>query len=93
MRANVAEISCCVNHNLHVSLPRMNAIGKNVKRIREKKNIGIVELAELSGISRQYIYELETGTANKPSVDVASDLASALDVSLFELLGGNKGGK
>jgi len=71
----------------------MNAIGKNVKRIREKKNIGIVELAELSGISRQYIYELETGTANKPSVDVASDLASALDVSLFELLGGNKGGK
>lgn len=55
-----------------------------VREIRRKKNLTIMQLAELSGISKSHISEIETG-AQLPSILVLCALAVALDVVPEEL--------
>lgn len=48
------------------------------KEIRESRNLTQVQVANLSGISRTMLTEIENSKAN-PSVDTAKKIASALN--------------
>jgi transcriptional regulator with XRE-family HTH domain len=52
-------------------------VGRNVRRLREKRGLTQEELADLSGFSQQYISSLEKGTRN-PTVITLFELAQAL---------------
>jgi transcriptional regulator with XRE-family HTH domain len=63
-----------------------NIFGENLRRIRKKKGLTQIELAELSGISRRVIGHYET-QAVRPSIEKTKLIAKALGVSDNELLG------
>lgn len=60
--------------------------GKNIKYIRKSKNIGVNELSRLSGVNASYISALERDEKNNPSVAILEKLASALEVSIDEIM-------
>lgn len=60
-------------------------IGKNVKKIREKKGLTQEKLAFEANLNRAYIGYIERGERN-PSTDTLAKLAKALKVSLKDLL-------
>ena len=60
-------------------------VGRNVRRIREKKGLTQERFAELSGFSQQYISGLENGRRN-PSIVTIYELAKALGVSHIDLV-------
>lgn len=55
-----------------------------VKEVRAKKNISVRRLAEISGISKTYINEVENGQKN-PTIEVLCTLAKALEVPVSDL--------
>jgi transcriptional regulator with XRE-family HTH domain len=60
-------------------------VGRNVRRIRQKKGLTQEQFSEVSGFSQQYISSLENGQRN-PTVVTVHELAVALGVSHLELL-------
>jgi len=60
-------------------------VGRNVRRIRQRKGLTQEAFAELSGYSQQYISSLEQGNRN-PTVITVFELATALGVGHLELL-------
>jgi transcriptional regulator with XRE-family HTH domain len=60
-------------------------VGRNVRRIRQKKGLTQERIAEISGFSQQYISGLEQGQRN-PTVVTIYELARALGVSYMDLL-------
>lgn len=61
-------------------------IGKNIKNIRERKDIGVNELSRLSGVNASYISALERGGKDNPSITTLEKIADALDIPLNYLL-------
>lgn len=55
-----------------------------LKSVRVRKNITIKELAELSGVSKSYISEIENNK-NMPTIDILCKLAKALEVKVDDL--------
>lgn len=60
-------------------------VGRNFVRIRKEKGLTQEKVAELSGISQQYLSGLERGQRN-PSVITLYELAQALGVSHVALV-------
>ena len=60
-------------------------VGRNVRRIRQKKGLTQEQFAEVSGFSQQYISSLERGRRN-PTVVTLYELATALGVRHMELV-------
>ena len=60
-------------------------VGRNVKRIRERKGLTQEKFAELSGFSKHYISGLENGRRN-PSIVTIYELARALGLSHMDLV-------
>ena len=60
-------------------------VGRNVRRIRDRKGLTQEQFADLSGYSQQYISDLERGKRN-PTIITVYELATALDVSHLDLL-------
>lgn len=56
------------------------------KEIRERRGLTVVELAALTGLARQTIYNVEQQLTPRPSADVVVKIARALDVTVEELL-------
>jgi transcriptional regulator with XRE-family HTH domain len=63
----------------------LQKFGLHVKELRSAKGITQEQLAELSGLSRQYIGDVERGTRNISLVNI-NKIASALQITLSELL-------
>lgn len=63
----------------------MSEIGDFIKRIRIENEMNITDLARLSGISRPYLSQIESGKRN-PSNDLLYKLSKALDVSYSVML-------
>ena len=61
-------------------------LADNIRRLREARNMSQQQMANLSGIPRPTWASLETGSAN-PTLAVLSRAASALNVSIEELIG------
>ena len=53
-------------------------MGNNIRKIRKEKRMTIEELAELSGLSKVYLYHLENGTRNNPSYEVMKKVSIGL---------------
>ena len=62
-----------------------NVLGKNIQRIREKRQYTYLELQQRSGYSRQYISLLESGKKDVRLSTVVR-IAQALNVSLVQLV-------
>jgi transcriptional regulator with XRE-family HTH domain len=60
-------------------------LGTNLRFVRERRGLTQAELASLSGVPRSTIAHIETGSAN-PTLSILSRVASALQLSLEELL-------
>jgi len=60
-------------------------VGANVARIRRERNLTQEALAELSGLSQQYLSGLERGQRN-PTIVTIYEIAMALGVSHLELM-------
>jgi transcriptional regulator with XRE-family HTH domain len=61
-------------------------LADNIRRLREARNMSQQQIATISGIPRPTWASLETGTAN-PTLAVLNKAASALNVSIEELVG------
>lgn len=62
-------------------------VGERIRRFREDARLSPSELADLTSLSRSYLSELETGTAQNPSADTLYRLARALGVAMSDVLG------
>lgn len=62
-------------------------LGQTIRSLRLGKGWSLSELAEQSGVSKAYISDLENGNAGKPNIQYVYSVATALGVTLDELLG------
>ena len=65
-------------------------LGQTIRSLRLGKGWSLSDLAEQSGVSKAYISDLENGNAGKPNIQYVYSVATALDVTLDELLGESK---
>jgi len=65
-------------------------LGARVRAYRTERGYTFSELARRSGISRSYLYQVESG-ASSPTGEKMRALAAALDVSVQDLLDGAAG--
>ncbi|KAA8674470.1 helix-turn-helix domain-containing protein [Clostridium sp. HV4-5-A1G] len=56
---------------------------KLIKKIRERKGIPIKELAEQTGLSRSYLYQVERGDKD-PSLSALKKISMALHVDIYQ---------
>jgi transcriptional regulator with XRE-family HTH domain len=60
-------------------------LGRNIRRLREKKELSQEQFAFEAGIHRTYVSDLERGARN-PTILVVEKVAKALGVTASELL-------
>ena len=65
--------------------PTIAAIGPRVKALREAMDLSLRELAERSGVSAPMLSQVERGETS-PTLQVASKIASGLELRLSQLL-------
>jgi transcriptional regulator with XRE-family HTH domain len=58
-----------------------------LRAVRQKKKLGLREVARAADMPPGYLAELEAGTKTNPSLDVLRRLAKALGVPVGKLLG------
>lgn len=63
------------------------SVGENIRYFRKKANLTQEQLAKKMGVSAQMIYKWENGKSN-PKIETVRKIASALDISSFELNNG-----
>lgn len=61
------------------------SIGDRIKKFRKENKLTQIELAKSANISRSYLADVENNRYNA-SVDVLKAIATALDISLAEIL-------
>jgi transcriptional regulator with XRE-family HTH domain len=60
-------------------------VAANVKRLREKAGLSVIEAAKLLKAHRTYWWQIEKGIAN-PTLDTLRDVARVLGVTVLDLL-------
>ena len=66
--------------------PTPKQMGRRLQKLRKERDMSRAELADLAGITRQYIRQLEAGLSD-PTVGTLQKIAKALGVPVTELLG------
>ena len=70
-----------------ISEPKVpSPLGEKIRYLRKLKKLSLDQLAELTGSSKSYIWELENKVAPNPSADKVAKLAVALEVTTEFLL-------
>lgn len=59
-------------------------LGSSIRSVRAERNISQRQLALMTGISRSYLWKIETGTADV-GIDVLIKIAKALDIPVHSL--------
>jgi transcriptional regulator with XRE-family HTH domain len=62
------------------------SLGERVRAYREAQEYSLSDLAKKSGVSRSYLYQVESG-ASSPTEEKLLALATALGVTVTDLLG------
>lgn len=70
---------------MYLYLNRQNMI-LDIKRIRTSKKISISKLAKITGVSRSYLSEIESGIYSNPGINTVCKICKALHVSPNELV-------
>jgi transcriptional regulator with XRE-family HTH domain len=65
-------------------------LGQTIRSLRTGKGWSLAQLAEKSGVSKAYLSDLENGSAGKPNIQYVYSVATALAVTLDDLLGESK---
>jgi len=65
-------------------------LAENIRRLRKNKGLSQEKLARLADISNNTLIKIEQGIAKEPTITTVSKVASALGVSIDELVKGNK---
>ena len=60
-------------------------MGNNIRKIRKERGMTIEQLADLSGLSKVYIYHLENGTRKNPSYEVMRKISIGLSRTIEEV--------
>lgn len=68
-----------------------NALGDKIKSRRKEKGFTLEKLADLTGSSKSYIWELENKAPPRPSADKLLKIADQLGVSIEYLMGAEQG--
>jgi transcriptional regulator with XRE-family HTH domain len=68
-----------------------NILGDKIRKLRKEKGLTLDKLAELSGSSKSYIWELENKTPPRPSADKLAKIAEQLDTTIEYLLDEGEG--
>ena len=61
-------------------------IAKNIKKLRKQRGLSQDKLSKLADISHNTIIKIESGAIQSPTMNTASKIAKALDVSLDDLM-------
>lgn len=64
----------------------LTKLGQRIRALRLGRGWSLAALAERSGVSKAYISDLENGTAGKPNIQYVYSVATALGVTIDELL-------
>lgn len=65
-------------------------LGQTIRSLRLGKEWSLAQLGEESGVSKAYLSDLENGNAGKPNIQYVYAVATALSVTLDDLLGDSK---
>ena len=60
------------------------ALGDVIRKLRTEKGLSPGQLAKLSGVSRPYLWQLESGGKTNPSFEVLEKLAHCLGVTVSD---------
>jgi len=63
-----------------------NKIGKNIKKLRQAKDLSQDRLSKLADVSYNSIIKLETGRITNPTIETLQKIAKALEVQVDDLL-------
>lgn len=63
-----------------------NSLGEKIRRLRKEKKQTLDKLAELTGSSKSYIWELENKNPPRPSAEKLAKIAAQLDTTIDYLL-------
>ena len=66
-------------------------IGKNVKKYRELRAFTLPDLAARAGVSKAFLWEIETGNSKRPGAELLYKIAEALGVTIAHLMGKGSG--
>ena len=66
-------------------------IGKNVKKYRELRGFTLPDLAVRAGVSKAFLWEIETGNSKRPGAELLYKIAEALGVTIAHLMGKGSG--
>jgi len=61
-------------------------LGDRIKTLREQNGIGVNELARMANMNASYISAIERNVKTNPSIDVLEKIATALQVSVSDIL-------
>jgi len=64
----------------------MSTIGKNIKKLRQKKGISQDKLSKLADISLNTVVKIELDQSPNPTLETIKKLAKALSISLDDLI-------
>ena len=65
-------------------------LAENIRRLRKKKGLSQEKLALLADISNNTLIKIEQEVAKEPTITTVTKIASALGVSIDELVKGSK---
>lgn len=65
-------------------------LGQTIRSLRTGKGWSLAQLGDASGVSKAYLSDLENGSAGKPNILYVYQVATALGVTLDDLLHGSK---
>lgn len=71
-------------------MPPQPTFGKRIKELRTEKKMTLDQLADTTGSSKSYIWELENKNPPRPSAEKLSGIAKALGVTIDYLLGADQ---
>ena len=63
-----------------------NIIGKNIKRLRQEKNLSQDRLSKLADLSLNTVVTVESGANENPTIDTLTKIANGLGVGVDDLI-------
>ncbi len=62
-------------------------IGGNISKYRQIRGFTLPDLATKAGVSKAFLWEIESGKSKRPGAEVLFKIAEALDVTIAHLMG------